>query len=87
MPASTFLFYCTFLPTLSELNDAVVLSFDNKTFLRAYGTNVQDMPEHFIHSGNFFAAILKKTRTANKGESSGIAGTFNECKNKRHHDA
>lgn len=60
MPANTFLFYRTFLPALSELNDAVVLSFDNKTFLRAYGTNVQDMPEHFIHSGNFFALPYSK---------------------------
>ncbi len=60
MPASTFLFYRTFLPALSELNDAVVLSFDNKTFLRAYGTNVQDTPEHFIHSGNFFALPYSK---------------------------
>jgi len=60
MPATSFLFYRTFLPALSELDDAVVLSFDNKTFLRVYGTNVQGMPEHFIHSGNFFALPYSK---------------------------
>ncbi|MGZ4902418.1 MAG: hypothetical protein ACXV47_05955 [Halobacteriota archaeon] len=38
----------------------MVLSFDNKTFLRMYGTNVQDMPAHFIHSGNFFSLPYSK---------------------------
>ncbi|MGZ7167522.1 MAG: hypothetical protein ACXVIP_03810 [Halobacteriota archaeon] len=60
MPASTFLFYRTFLPALSELDDAVILSFDNKTFLRVYGTSVRGMPEHFIHSGNFFSLPYSK---------------------------
>ncbi len=60
MPHSTFSFYRTFLPKLAELRDPVVLSFDNKTFLRVYASNAPDMPEHFIHSGNFFALPYSK---------------------------
>ncbi len=60
MPATAFIFYRTVLPALSNLDDAVVLSFDNHTFRRAYGTNVQDMPAHFIHSGNFFSLPYSK---------------------------
>ncbi|MGZ4908174.1 MAG: hypothetical protein ACXV5F_05895 [Halobacteriota archaeon] len=60
MPACVFSFYRTFLPILSELDDAVVLSFDNTTFLRVYGANVQAMPEHFVHSGNFFSLPYSK---------------------------
>jgi len=38
----------------------VILSFDNRTFRRACGTNVQAMPAHFIHSGNFFSLPYSK---------------------------
>ncbi len=55
MPPRTFVFFRTFLPLLSELDDPVVLSFDNTTFHRMYGSNVQRTPAHFIHSGNFFS--------------------------------
>ncbi len=60
MSARTFSFYRTFLPALSELDDAVVLSFDNRAFLRVYGGDGQGAPENFIHSGNFFSPPYSK---------------------------
>jgi len=55
MPVDSFLFYRTFLPSLYELDDPVVLSFDNTAFSRTYDGNETGMPRHFIHSGNFFS--------------------------------
>ncbi|HYC19069.1 MAG TPA: hypothetical protein VEF35_00430 [Candidatus Bathyarchaeia archaeon] len=60
MSTSLFQFYRTFVPTLRELNDPVVLSFDNTTFQKAYATDPTIMPHHFIHSGNFFSSPYSK---------------------------
>jgi len=55
MPVDSFVFYRTFLPSLCGLDDPVVLSFDNTAFLNAYAEDETGMPQHFIHSGNFFS--------------------------------
>jgi hypothetical protein len=60
MSTAPFQFYRTFIPALRELNDPVVLSFDNTTFAKAYATDVTIIPHHFIHSGNFFSTPYSK---------------------------
>jgi hypothetical protein len=55
MSPKSFQFYRTFIPTLSELCDPVVLSFDNSAFVKSYTLDPAVTPHHFIHSGNFFS--------------------------------
>jgi len=55
MSVNSFTFYRTFLPKLSELNDPIVLSFDNTSFLKTYMNKLNLMPYNFIHSGNFYS--------------------------------
>jgi hypothetical protein len=55
MSPKSFQFYRTFIQTLSELCDPVVLSFDNSAFVKSYTLDPAVTPHHFIHSGNFFS--------------------------------